>query len=423
MRRSQFLLATQKETPAEAEIISHQLMLRAGMVRKLSSGLYTWLPLGLRVLQKISAIVRNEMNAVGGQEMMMPNIQPAELWQTTQRWEAYGHELLQITDRHKRQFCYAPTAEEVITDTIRQMIHSYKQLPIIAYQITNKFRDEIRPRFGVLRAREFMMKDAYSFHADEASFKATYQCLFDTYCRILTNLGLNFRPVSADGGNIGDGSSHEFQVLAATGEDEILYNDAGTYAANVEIAQQSDLKAGDPSPDGEGTLHSTRGIEVGHIFQLGNKYSQALAANVFNAQGEEVACHMGCYGLGVSRIVGAAIEQSHDEKGIIWPSEIAPFQLALIPIGFHQSETVKTTTEKLYQQLTEAGIEVLFDDRQERPGVMFSEADLIGLPHRFVVSERGLKNDSIEYKSRTDEQTQQINVEQAVNFIIKRRQI
>ncbi|MEM9243657.1 MAG: proline--tRNA ligase [Pseudomonadota bacterium] len=410
MYRSQLLLTTRKETPAEAEIVSHQLMLRAGLIHKLSSGLYTWLPLGLRVLQKIERVVRQEMNAIGCQEIMMPCVQPAELWHQTKRWEAYGNELLKIQDRHQREFCYAPTAEEVVTKTLQQLLSSYKQLPVTVYQITNKFRDEIRPRFGILRAREFIMKDAYSFHLSNDSLNETYQRMFKAYHRILDNLGLAFRAVSADGGNIGEGTSHEFQILADIGEDEILYNDAGTYAANVEIAAKAGLKAGDISPDGQGQLKSTRGIEVGHIFQLGDKYTAALNAAITDENGNRINMLMGCYGFGVSRVVAAAIEQHHDNKGIIWPSAIAPFAVIIIPIGFHQSAKVKKATERLYHQLQDSGIEVLLDDRQERPGMMFNEAELIGIPHRLVISDRGLSDKTVEYKSRKCDNSEHIDI-------------
>lgn len=401
MKTSNYLLATLKETPADAEIISHQLMMRAGMIRKLSSGLYTWMPLGLRVLQNIEAIIREELNKIDCLELAMPGIQPSELWKATGRWEEYGGELLKIQDRHEREFCYAPTAEEVITDTIKNIVNSYKQLPKTVYQITNKFRDEIRPRFGVMRAREFLMKDAYSFHLTKNCLKETYQKMYDAYHAIFTKLGLNFRAVIADNGSIGGDSSHEFQVLAETGEDEILYSDDSDYAANVEIAEKGGLKAGDKSPDGKGTLQSIRGIEVGHIFQLGNKYSQTLDANVLNQDGKKTPLHMGCYGIGVSRVVAAAIEQQHDDNGIIWPEIMAPFQIAITPIGFHRSEKTRHAAEKMYGELKEAGYSVLLDDRNERPGVMFAQMDLIGIPHRIVIGEKGLAKNEVEYKSRT----------------------
>lgn len=547
MRTSQYFLATLRETPAEAEIISHQLMLRAGMIRKLGSGLYTWLPLGFRVLQKVIQIVRDEMNKSGAIEILMPSIQPAELWHETKRWEQYGPMLLKITDRQEREFCYGPTHEEVITNIMRDEIRSYKQLPINFYQIQTKFRDEIRPRFGVMRAREFLMKDSYSFHIDQTSLAETYQVMYNTYNNIFTRLGLQFRPVLADTGDIGGNASHEFQVLAKSGEDTIVYSDQSNFAANIELAEAiapskhakssgakltlvdtpkqstiedickalkvtadrtikvllvhgvenpivalllrgdhtlNEIKAakhpliaspltfasaneiakhstcqlgfigpigldipmiadhsalvcvdfvcganqqdkhyihanwgtdvsapppadlrnvveGDPSPDGKGHLKFTRGIEVGHIFQLGTKYSEAMSATVLNQEGKSVTLHMGCYGIGVSRIVAAAIEQNHDENGIIWPKTMAPFDIALVPIQYHKSQRVREACEKLYQDLRNQGFEVLMDDRNERPGVMFSDIDLIGIPQRFVISERGLDNGTIEYKKRT----------------------
>ena len=417
MRTSQYLLLTLKETPAEADIISHQMMLRAGMIRSLGTGLYTWLPLGLRVLRKVETIVRAELNRAGCLEMKMPSIQPGELWQKSGRFEKYGDELLKMHDRHGRQFCYAPTAEEVVTETIGSLVNSYKQLPLTVYQITNKFRDEIRPRFGLMRSREFLMKDAYSFHIDQASFADTYDKMFATYTTIFTRLGLNFRAVIADNGNIGGDKSHEFQVLAHTGEDEILYSDESDYAANVEIAEKKGLKAGDKSPDGKGRLKSMRGIEVGQIFHLGDIYSKTLNAVALNKTGKKIALQMGCYGIGISRVVAAAIEQHHDDKGIMWPNSIAPFQMALIPIGLHKSQKVTQAAEKLYQTLLAANIDVLFDDRHERPGVMFNEMDLIGIPHRIVIGERGLEKNCIEYKSRQKNETQDIALTEIINFL------
>jgi prolyl-tRNA synthetase len=417
MKTSNYLLATLKETPTDAEIASHQLMLRAGMIRKLSSGLYTWMPLGLRVLQKVEAIVREELNKIGCLELAMPGVQPAELWRATGRWDVYGNELLKIQDRHEREFCYAPTAEDVITDTMKQVIKSYKQLPRTVYQITNKFRDEIRPRFGVMRAREFLMKDAYSFHLSKDCLKQTYETMYEAYHAIFTKLGLNFRAVMADNGSIGGDSSHEFQVLAETGEDEILYSDGSDYAANIEIAEKDGLKAGDKSPDGKGTLQSIRGIEVGHIFQLGDKYSQALDVSVLDPDGKKLPLQMGCYGIGVSRVVAAAIEQQHDDNGIIWPEAMAPFQVAIVPIGFHRSEKTRQAAEKIYDELSSAGYEVLLDDRNERPGVMFAQMDLIGIPHRIVVGEKGLANNEVEYKARSGDQAKMIPLDK-INEIL-----
>lgn len=565
MRTSQFYFPTLKETPADAELISHQLMLRAGMIRKLAAGIYTWLPLGLRVLRKVETIVREEMNRIGSQEILMPAVQPAELWQESERWEKYGSELLRITDRHERKFCIGPTHEEVVTDLIRGEIRSYKQLPITLYQIQSKFRDEIRPRFGVLRGREFMMKDAYSFHLDRASLDATYQDMYQAYNTIFTRLGLKFRPVFADTGNIGGSISQEFQVLADSGEDLIFYSDSSDYAANIELAEAlaptgerpaprdtmqevltpnkrtitevseylkadpkesvkvllvqgrehaiialvlrgdhelnpikaekhpliaspltfvheaeiaaaigcpvgfigpvklplpilvdrdaaqlanfvcgankkdyhllnvnwerdvplpevADLRrvvVGDRSPDGKGTLQAARGIEVGQIFQLGDKYSKAMNAAVVDENGKPATLLMGCYGIGVSRIVGAAIEQNHDERGIIWPLSMAPFQVAIVPINFQRSEQVRKVSEQLYKDLIAAGFEVILDDRDERPGVMFADMELIGIPHRMVVSDRGLEAQQIEYKGRQDQQSQQVELVNVVTFLKK----
>lgn len=565
MRSSHLYLPTLKEAPADAEIKSHQLMLRAGMIRKLASGIYSWLPLGLRVLRKVEAIVREEMNRINGQEVLMPNLQPAELWQESERWDAYGPELLRITDRHQRWFCFGPTHEEVITALVRNEIRSYKQLPLIFYQIQTKFRDEIRPRFGVMRAREFIMKDAYSFHRDKASLAETYQIMHDSYCRIFTRLGLKFRAVLADTGNIGGSQSQEFQVLAQTGEDQIFYSDSSNYAANAELAeslittkrlaptkplkkektpgtktiatvceflktepQQSvkllmvkgtkqpliglilrgdhelnpvklakipeiayplsfaeeadilnstgvpvgylgpigltiplivdrsaavlsdfvcganeegfhyvnvnwerdcplppladlrQVQVGDPSPDGKGHLKMERGIEVGHIFQLGNKYSQAMGANITSEDGSLHPMEMGCYGIGVSRIVGAAIEQNHDDLGIIWPDAMAPFQVVIVPIAYHRSEAVKQAADALYQQLSQVGIDVLLEDRSERPGLLFADSDLIGIPHRLVISEKTLQEHVIAYKARTEKNEQMLPIHDLLNFLQKK---
>jgi prolyl-tRNA synthetase len=567
MRTSQLLLATLKETPADAEVISHQLMLRAGMIRKLAAGLYTWLPLGLRVLRKVEKIVREEMDRAGAQEVLMPAVQPAELWQESGRWEQYGPELLRLHDRHQREFCFGPTHEEIITDLIRKELRSYKQLPANFYQIQTKFRDEIRPRFGIMRAREFLMKDAYSFHLDHASLEQTYQLMYETYSRIFTRLGLKFRAVLADTGAIGGSNSHEFHVLADSGEDAIAYSDSSDYAANVELAvavppagarpaptspslaavatpdqhsieevsaflrvkpaqclktllvqgtnggvvalvlrgdhslnpikaakldsvaapltfatpeqiqtvakcdagsigplglsipiiadhaaaQMADfvcganrndqhlvgvnwgrdlpepktadlrnVEAGDPSPDGHGKLALARGIEVGHIFQLGDKYSQAMNASVLDEEGKAVIMRMGCYGIGVSRVVAAAVEQNHDDKGIVWPQTIAPFHVALLPMNMHKSQRLRDAADALYAELQTAGIEVLYDDRKERPGVMFADMELIGIPHRIVYGERGLDDGMIEYKSRYDQEPQTIARADIVNFIKQR---
>ncbi len=415
MRTINYLLATIKETPADAELISHKLMLRAGMIRKLSSGLYSWLPLGLRVLKKVENIVREEMNRAQAQELLMPTLVPAELWKESKRWEQYGKELLRITDRHHREFCYGPTHEEVITDIARHVLHSYKQLPINLYQIQTKFRDEIRPRFGVMRAREFLMKDSYSFHLTEDCLQKTYDLMYQTYSRIFTRLGLTFRAVIADTGAMGGNMSQEFQVIAESGEDRIAHSDTSNFAANVEMI--GDLKEGDPSPDGKGKLKFARGIEVGQIFKLGDKYSKSMNATVLNEQGKAIPMLMGCYGIGISRTVAAAIEQHHDDKGIIWPGALAPFQIAIVPIAMNKSERVKIAAESLYQKLINAGYEVLFDDRDERPGVMFANMELIGIPHRLVVSQKGLDNGTIEYKSRTDQQATQIKNGELIKFL------
>ncbi len=574
MRVSKFLLSTVKETPADAEIVSHRLMLRAGMIRKLAAGLYTWLPLGLRTLRKVEKIVREEMDQTGAQEVLMPAVQPAELWQESGRWEQYGGELLRLKDRHQRDFCFGPTHEEVITDLMRREIKSYRQLPANFYQIQTKFRDEMRPRFGVMRAREFLMKDAYSFHLDQASLVETYGVMKDTYPRIFTRLGLAFRPVEADTGAIGGSASHEFHVLADSGEDAIALCDQCQYAANVELApalppigkrrlpaagmttvdtpgqhsieevsrflkidpkqtaktllvkgvggvvalilrgdhELNTVKAekipevakpltfvtpgevkleagcepgsvgpvglkitiiadesaarlsdfvcganrdnqhlkgvnwgrdlpeptvadlrnvlpGDPCPASQtrgkecaGTLTIRRGIEVGHIFQLGTQYSEAMKATCQGEDGSFVTMAMGCYGIGVSRIVASAIEQNHDDNGIIWPDAIAPFHIALVPIGYHKSARVKEAADQLYADLQQAGYDVLFDDRNERPGVMFADMDLIGIPHRLVLGDKGLDKGMAEYKARRDKAAQDIPLAQLINEIGQRVQ-
>ncbi len=568
MRASKYLITTQKETPADAEVISHQLMIRAGMIRKLAAGLYNWLPLGLRVLRKVEAIVREEMDRAGAQEVLMPVTQPAELWQESGRWEQYGPELLRMSDRHDRSFCLGPTHEEVITDLVRNQIRSYKQLPATFYQIQTKFRDEIRPRFGIMRAREFLMKDAYSFHTDQPSLQQTYDVMHAAYSAIFTRLGLDFRPVLADTGSIGGSHSHEFHVLAASGEDDIAFSTESDYAANVEMAEAlappglrpapeadmqevatpgqhsieqiskyldvsadqvaktlvvlgddeeaplvalvlrgdhelNEIKAeklrgvlapltfaseeqvkealgcavgsigpvdlnipviadrsaahladfvcganrdgihltgvnwerdcpleevadirnvlpGDPSPDGKGTLEIKRGIEVGHIFQLGTKYSEAMNAKVLNEEGREQVMIMGCYGIGVSRVVASAIEQNHDERGIIWPDALAPFQVALVPINMHKSELVRETCEKLYTDLRESGFDVLFmDEEKARLGVMLADVELIGIPHRIVVGDRGLEQGEVEYCNRREGENQNISLSELITFLSK----
>ena len=564
MRVSQFFLSTLREAPADAEIVSHKLMLRAGIIRRLAGGIYTWMPLGLRVVRKVETIVREEMNRAGAVELSMPVVQPAELWQESGRWERYGAELLRFQDRHQRDFLIQPTSEEVITDLARSELKSYRQLPVHFYQIQTKFRDERRPRFGIMRGREFTMKDGYSFHADHADLQREYANMYDTYTRIFTRLGLKFRAVAADTGAIGGTGSHEFHVLADSGEDAIAYCPNSDYAANVELAEAlapqlqrpapaaplrrvptpgktrcedvaellgaqlaqtvkaiavmhedefvllllrgdhslNEIKAqklpgmdpfrfatdaeverhlgckpgyigplgaaaaikvvadravavmanficganeegyhlagvnfgrdlpepalvaeisnvvpGDPSPDGKGPLELCRGIEVGHIFQLRTKYSEAMKAVFLDESGKSRAFEMGCYGIGVTRIVGAAIEQNHDARGIIFPQPIAPFQLALVPIGYKKSAQVRETCERLHQEFGAAGIEVLLDDRDERPGVMFADMELIGIPHRVVVGERGLKEGKLEYQGRCEQAPTAVAVNELLAFV------
>jgi prolyl-tRNA synthetase len=566
MRTLHFPLYTLKESPADAEIASHQLMLRAGLIRKLAAGLYNWLPMGIRILHKVEAVIREEMNRAGALEVLMPAVQPAELWQESGRWEHYGPELARFHDRHGRKFCLGPTHEEVITALARGEIKSYKQLPVNFYQIQTKFRDEIRPRFGIMRAREFIMKDAYSFHLDHQSLDATYEKMHEAYCRIFSQLGLEFRAVLADSGAIGGNLSHEFHVLAESGEDTIAFSTKSEYAANVELAEavaigsrgdpsrtmqriptpgqhsieqiseflgvaseqciktllvksteesvvalllrgdhelntikaekqdlvasplefasneeiqavtgcsagsigpvgldipviadrsavnvadficganrdgqhltgvnwERDLplpnriedirqvKEGDPSPDGEGSLKIARGIEVGHIFQLGKKYSEAMNAFVLDERGRSRAMTMGCYGIGVTRVVAAAIEQNHDKYGIIWPAAIAPFQVALLPMNMHKSERLRTAVEKLYQEMLDAGIDVLFDDRKVRAGFMFADIELIGIPHRVVLGDRGLDSATVEYKTRRDKDVTEVPLSKIVEFLKQR---
>jgi prolyl-tRNA synthetase len=570
MRQSALLLPTLKEDPADADVISHRLMLRAGLIRQLASGLYTWLPLGLRVLRKVERIIREEMDRSGGQEVSMPVVQPAELWMETGRWQKMGDEMLRMQDRHDRDFCLGPTHEEVITDLFRREVHSYKQLPVNFYQIQTKFRDERRPRFGVMRAREFTMKDAYSFHLDQASFDVTYDEMYRCYERILTRMELKFRAVQADTGNIGGDTSHEFHVLANSGEDTIAYSDTGTYAANLEKAaaqrpdraspgtqtmsrvdtpnsktieavasllglpveqnlktliveadpedtdnpsglvaiilrgdhELNEIKAaklpgvrsplafaqeeaitramgasvgslgpvncaipmfvdpsaaavadfvcganedgvhlqgvnwqrdvvlneqqivdvrnvveGDMAPDGQGKIQFLRGIEVGHIFQLGDSYSASMQATVLDHDGNSVTPTMGCYGMGVTRLVAAVIEQNHDDNGITWPTPLAPFQLHIIALNGHKSDAVKEASEALYAQAVAAGVETLLDDRAERPGVKFAEADLVGIPHRVVIGDRGLKNGAVEYRLRSDAEATEIPLEDVLSKI------
>jgi prolyl-tRNA synthetase len=564
MRFSQFGLTTLKEVPAEAEIVSHKLMLRAGLIRRLASGLFTWMPIGLRVLRKVESVVRQEMNRAGAHELLMPAVQPAELWQESGRWDQYGPLLLRMHDRHQREFCFGPTHEEVITDIARRELRSYKQLPVNFYQIQTKFRDEIRPRFGVMRSREFIMKDAYSFDIDRAGLEASYDKMHAAYTAIFERLGLRFRVVDADSGEIGGSRSQEFHVLADSGEDAIAYSDADHYASNIEtaatvippgrrpaatepferiptpgirtiealcefldvtaeqtlktlivegtdgpialalrgdhelnsvkaqqipgvaspltmaspelirevtgcgpgfagpigldipvfydhatsvmsdfvcganevdmhfkgtnferdidIVETVDIRnvvAGDPAPGGQGTLSIARGIEVGHIFQLGDKYSQAMGATVQDPEGRNQAMAMGCYGIGITRIVGAAIEQNHDDIGIIWPGPLAPFDVVLIPINMQRSDEVREAAEALYAELTEQGLEVLFDDRDARPGVKFADAELIGIPHRLVISDRNLAAGELEYRHRRDTESRNLKREEALKLLEK----
>jgi prolyl-tRNA synthetase len=563
MRASQFFISTLKEAPAEAEVVSHKLMLRAGLIKRLTSGIYTWMPLGLRVLRKVEHIVRDEMNRSGAIELSMPCVQPAELWRESGRWDQYGPELLRFKDRHQRDYCFGPTHEEVVSDVVRREVKSYRQLPLNLYQIQTKFRDEIRPRFGVMRSREFLMKDAYSFHVDKESLDATYQAMYDCYCRIFTRLGLKFRAVAADTGSIGGTGSHEFHVLAESGEDAIAYSSASDYAANVELAealaperaradpqqplvkvrtpgvrtisdlcgflkispdrtvkaivvdgshgrpvllllrgdhelnvikagkldvvatplrfsaaheikeafradpgslgpvgfdgdivvdrtvsamsdfviganeddhhytganigrdfkeaQVADIRnvvAGDASPDGRGTLEICRGIEVGHIFQLRTKYSSAMNLTFLDEAGQSRVMEMGCYGIGVTRVVAAAIEQNYDERGIIFPEAIAPFSAVIVPIGLSKSARTREAAERLYTDLATAGVEVLLDDRDQRPGIMFADMELVGIPHRVVVGERGLKEGNIEYQGRRDAKAQAVPLVSAIEFL------
>jgi prolyl-tRNA synthetase len=568
MKASRFFIGTLKEAPADAEIVSHKLMMRAGMIRRVAGGIYDYMPIGLRSIRKVEAIVREEMNRAGGLELLMPAVQPAELWQESGRWEQYGPELLRIKDRHERDFVVGPTHEEVVTDIARREIKSYRQLPVNFYQIQTKFRDEIRPRFGVMRGREFIMKDAYSFDKDSAGLAESYRKMYDAYVRIFTRIGLEFRAVAADNGSIGGSGSHEFHVIAETGEDDIAYCPTSDFAANVEaadalpliaeraaptealkktptpgkakceavaehlniplektiksiilatdnegaeptiwllmlrgdhslndvkvnklpglagyrfateaeivewfgtppgylgpigtrkpvrviadrtVANMSDfvvgtnevdfhttgvnwgrdlpepevadirnVVAGDPSPDGKGTLEICRGIEVGHVFQLGTKYSESMGATYLDENGKPAPMLMGCYGIGVTRVLGAAIEQNFDDKGIIWPESIAPFEVVICPMGYDRSDAVREQADKLYATLTEAGIDVILDDRGERPGVMFADWELIGVPHRIVIGDRGLKEGKLEYQGRRDTEATLLPVEEAAGVV------
>jgi len=402
---SKLLLPTLKDAPQEAEVISHKLMLRAGMVRKVASGIYTWLPMGLKVLRKIENIVREEMDASGAQEVLMPMVQPKELWDETNRWEKMGPELLRIQDRHKRDFCLGPTHEEVITDLIRNNVKSYKELPLNIYQIQTKFRDEVRPRYGVMRGREFLMKDSYSFNIDEACLEETYLTMRNTYKKVLERMNLDYKIVSADSGAIGGDASEEFHVLAETGEDTIAVSDSSEYAINTELLLKDgeDISSleGKPSPDGKGTIEIKKGIEVGHIFQLGKVYAEDMKANVLNNEGKASTLYMGCYGIGVSRLVAAAIEQNNDYKGIIWPHSIAPFDINIIAIGFEKDQKIAEASYNLYKELIEMGYDVLLDDRKDGFGTKIKDSELIGIPMNIIIGKQFLETEEIEFRTRS----------------------
>ena len=402
---SKLLLPTLKDAPKEAEVISHKLMLRAGMVRKVASGIYTWLPLGLKVLRKIENIVREEMDASGAQEVLMPMVQPKELWNETNRWEKMGPELLRIKDRHERDFCLGPTHEEVITDLIRNNVKSYKELPLNIYQIQTKFRDEVRPRYGVMRGREFLMKDSYSFNIDKACLQSTYLTMRNTYKNILERIGLDYKIVAADSGAIGGDTSEEFHVLAETGEDTIAISSESEFAINTELLlkEGEDISSleGKPSPDGKGTIQIKKGIEVGHIFQLGKVYAEDMKANVLNNEGKASTLHMGCYGVGVSRLVAAAIEQNNDDKGIIWPHSISPFDINIIAIGYEKDQQIAEASIKLYKDLQEMGYEVLLDDRKDGYGTKMKDSELIGIPLNIVIGKQYIETNEVELKSRS----------------------
>ena len=402
---SKLLLPTLKDAPQEAEVISHKLMLRAGMVRKVASGIYTWLPLGLKVLRKIENIVREEMDNSGAQEVLMPMVQPKELWNETNRWEKMGPELLRIQDRHERDFCLGPTHEEVITDLIRNNVKSYKELPLNIYQIQTKFRDEVRPRYGVMRGREFLMKDSYSFNIDEACLEETYLAMRNTYKKVLERMGLEYKIVSADSGAIGGDASEEFHVLAETGEDTIAVSNSSEYAINTELLlkEGEDISSleGKPSPDGEGIIEIKKGIEVGHIFQLGKVYAEDMKANVLNNEGKASTLYMGCYGIGVSRLVAATIEQNNDEKGIIWPQSVAPFDINIIAIGFQKDEKIAKASNSLYKELTNMGYDVLLDDRKDGYGTKIKDSELIGIPLNIIIGKQYIEKEEIEFRTRT----------------------
>ncbi|MDC1187746.1 proline--tRNA ligase [Gammaproteobacteria bacterium] len=419
---SKLLLPTLKDAPQEAEVISHKLMLRAGMIRRVASGIYTWLPLGLKVLRKIETIVREEMDSSGAQEVLMPMVQPKELWEETNRWEKMGPELLRIQDRHNRDFCLGPTHEEVITDLIRNNVKSYKELPLNIYQIQTKFRDEVRPRYGVMRGREFLMKDSYSFNEDEACLQETYLTMRDTYKKIIERIGLDYKIVAADSGAIGGDASEEFHVLAETGEDTIAISDASEYAINTELLlkEGEDIASleGKPSPDGKGVIQIKKGIEVGHIFQLGKVYAEDMKANVLNKEGKASILFMGCYGIGVSRLVAAAIEQNNDDKGIVWPHSIAPFDINIIAIGYGKDQKIADASIKLYGELKDMGYEVLLDDRKDGYGTKMKDSELIGIPLNIIIGKKFIETNEIELKSRNgDSSTNDIsNIKTILDF-------
>ena len=419
---SKLLLPTLKDAPQEAEVISHKLMLRAGMIRRVASGIYTWLPLGLKVLRKIETIVREEMDSSGAQEVLMPMVQPKELWEETNRWEKMGPELLRIQDRHNRDFCLGPTHEEVITDLIRNNVKSYKELPLNIYQIQTKFRDEVRPRYGVMRGREFLMKDSYSFNEDEACLQKTYLTMRDTYKKIIERIGLDYKIVAADSGAIGGDASEEFHVLAETGEDTIAISDASEYAINTELLlkEGEDIASleGKPSPDGKGVIQIKKGIEVGHIFQLGKVYAEDMKANVLNKEGKASTLFMGCYGIGVSRLVAAAIEQNNDDKGIVWPHSIAPFDINIIAIGYSKDQKIADASIKLYSELKDMGYEVLLDDRKDGYGTKMKDSELIGVPLNIIIGKKFIETNEIELKSRNgDSSTNDIsNIKTILDF-------
>ena len=399
MKYSKSGINTTKSVPNDAEIVSHILMIRSGMIKKLASGLYTWMPLGLKILRKIENIIRTEMDKIDALELLMPAVQPSELWKESGRWDKYGPELLRIQDRHERDFCFGPTHEEIITDIARKEIKSYKQLPVTYYQIQTKFRDEIRPRFGVMRAREFLMKDAYSFHENEECLNKTYNIIFEAYKKCFDKIGFEYKVVNADNGQIGGSESHEFHVIAENGEDQLIFSDSSDYAINAELFSEAP-KEGDDCPDGSGKIKIKRGIEVGHIFKLGKNYSESMNAMVANKNNENVKMIMGCYGIGVSRIAAAAIEQSNDKNGIIWPKSIAPFELSIISIGYTKDQKIKNYTDSLYKRLKEIKIDLLLDDRDISPGNMFSDADLIGIPNKLIIGKKLLQDGELEFKNR-----------------------